>query len=158
MTNIAFCDIIYMNCTVLLYVHLILKKECGKCFVLSANKKMFYINAKDVLIARAAELPANLLLEANTQKGSFEIEFLNWCSTEYLEELCKKAPQEKDFILEFFTIPVNSHECPRNVNFSEPFDISTVVEIKVSGKTVPQWKPHLGGMIWWVSVTLVVAE
>lgn len=78
--------------------------------------KKNFVYAKDQLMSRALKLPHTLTVEANSPKGTFEIQFLASLSDNALSSLKKITDGYGDAVssvsMEFFTSVEGSHSCP----------------------------------------------
>lgn len=92
-------------------------------------KKHTTVYAKDQLMSRALELPYNLTIEANSARGTFEIQFLASLSNSDLASLKKISDSygnaASSVNLKFFTSVDGSNSCPtllknfRNYNWKD---------------------------------------
>lgn len=99
--------------------------------ILPMKKSITY--AKDQLLSRAIQLPRNLVIEANSSKGKFEIQFLTCLSNKQLKLLKTLSEEQKtpQVHLEFFSAPKESKECPKVFKNFSHFDWGNLAEIKI---------------------------
>ena len=115
------------------------------------------IYAKDQLINLAHQLPNNLVIEANSAKGLFEIQFLSILSNNDHKLLKKIAEEQKEahVHLEFFTIEEGSTECPKELKDFPSFRWENLCEIQIK-KAQPHLDHAEAPFKAYVSITLVV--
>jgi len=89
--------------------------------------------AKDQLLSRAIRLPSNLVIEANTARGKFEIQFLTYLSNNQLKSLKKFAEEQKTphVFMEFSTVAEGSTECPKELKNFSHFKWESLSEIQI---------------------------
>lgn len=112
---------------------------------------------KDQLFDRASLLPINLVTEANSAKGRFELQILSILSKAQLKQLKKLSEEQKhtQVSLEFFSIAESSKECPKNFKEFSRFKWENLVEIQMH-RAQPLQTHADTPAVFYISIVLVV--